>query len=128
MEKKLFIHFFTCLAMVIGCLSLTACGDDDEKVEDFGDYYLKFELIDKGTFTNSEANQFIGILNSDVEPMEGVSKDEAVYYYNKAIQNLKNEFGGTNDFEVSFRVRLMNNSSTVKSQDIYISRTGCVVK
>lgn len=128
MEKKYFINLVACLFMALGAFTFVACNDDkDEPVDEFGDYYIKFELVDKGTFTEAEANQLIGELNSGVEAQEGISKDQAIYLFDRVMRNLELTYSGTNKFEVSFRVKLMNKNSTVKSQMVKITRNGCTV-
>ena len=116
-----------CMVLAMG-LTFTSCGgDDDDPIDDFGDFYLKFELVDKGSFSSAEANQLIGELNSSVAAMEATTKSQAEYYYNKVVNELKNEFAGNNGYTFSFRMKLMQDGKTVKSNVFHIKMSGCDV-
>lgn len=125
---KHLVKYATMMCMVLAMgLTFTSCGDDDDPISEFGDFYLKFELVDKGSFTSAEANQVIGELNAEVATMEATSKAEAEYYYNRMITSLKNSFSGDNGYTFSFRIKLMQDGKTVKSNVFYIKMYGCDV-
>lgn len=119
------------LALIaIMTIGFSSCGGDDEKIDDntIGDFYFSFDLIDRGTFSEAEANQFMGYLNSGTDAMEGISKEAAIYVFDKNVESVRVAYSGSNTFEVTFKIKLMLNGKEVKSKIIEIKRNGCTVK
>ena len=121
------------LAMVLVAmmsLSLASCGDDDD--DDVGgdalsDYYFQFEVVDRGTLSDAMASQLMGQLNADAGTLPAYKKSEAIYVFDNMVESLRVDFAGVNEFELSFRAKLMTGKSTVKSKVIHIKTIGCTV-
>lgn len=121
------------LAMVLVAmmsLSFASCGGDDD--DDVGgdvlsDYYFQFEVVDRGTLSDAAASQLMGQLNADAGTLPAYKKSEAIYVFDSMVESLRVDFAGVNEFELSFRVKLMTGKSTVKSKVIHIKTIGCTV-
>ena len=119
------------LAMVLVAmmsLSFASCGgDDDDDVPELSDYYFQFEVVDRGTLSDAAASQLMGQLNADAGTLPAYKKSEAIYVFDSMVEDLRVNFSGMNEFELSFRVKLMTGKSTVKSKVIHIKTIGCTV-
>ena len=121
------------LAMVLVAmmsLSLASCGgDDDDDVggDALSDYYFQFEVVDRGTLSDAMASQLMGQLNADAGTLPAYKKSEAIYVFDSMVESLRVDFAGVNEFELSFRVKLMTKTTTVKSKVINIKTIGCTV-
>ena len=121
------------LAMVLVAmmsLSFASCGgDDDDDVggDPLSDYYFQFEVVDRGTLSDAAASQLMGQLNADAGTLPAYKKSEAIYVFDSMVESLRVDFAGVNEFELSFRVKLMTGKSTVKSKVIHIKTIGCTV-
>ena len=121
------------LAMVLVAmmsLSFASCGgDDDDDVggDPLSDYYFQFEVVDRGTLSDATASQLMGQLNADAGTLPAYKKSEAIYVFDSMVESLRVDFAGVNEFELSFRVKLMTGKSTVKSKVIHIKTIGCTV-
>lgn len=114
-------------------VGLSSCGGDDDHNNDIadstiGDYYIKFDVVDRGTLSDAQANQFVGSLNSTIKPMNASTKAQAVYNFDSGIESIRVGYSGNNDFEVSFKASLMLKTSTIKSNIIHITRHGCTIE
>lgn len=113
-------------------VGLSSCDGDDlkEDIEDstLGDYYFKFDVVDRGTLSDAQANQLVGSLNTDISTMNAYTKAQAVYVFDREIESLRVGFSGNNDFEVSLKASLMLKTSTIKSNIIHITRHGCTIE
>lgn len=121
------------LAMVLVAmmsLSFASCGgDDDDDVggDPLSDYYFQFEVVDRGTLSDATASQLMGQLNADAGTLPAYKKSEAIYVFDSMVESLRVDFAGVNEFELSFRAKLMTGKSTVKSKVIHIKTIGCTV-
>ena len=121
------------LAMVLVAmmsLSFASCGgDDDDDVggDALSDYYFQFEVVDRGTLSDAAASQLMGQLNADAGTLPAYKKSVAIYVFDSMVESLRVDFAGVNEFELSFRVKLMTGKSTVKSKVIHIKTIGCTV-
>ena len=121
------------LAMVLVAmmsLSLASCGgddDDDGGGDALSDYYFQFEVVDRGTLSDAMASQLMGQLNADAGTLPAYKKSEAIYVFDSMVESLRVDFAGVNEFELSFRAKLMTGKSTVKSKVIHIKTIGCTV-
>ena len=121
------------LAMVLVAmmsLSFASCGgDDDDDVggDPLSDYYFQFEVVDRGTLSDAMASQLMGQLNADAGTLPAYKKSEAIYVFDSMVESLRVDFAGVNEFELSFRAKLMTGKSTVKSKVIHIKTIGCTV-
>ena len=121
------------LAMVLVAmmsLSFASCGgDDDDDVggDPLSDYYFQFEVVDRGTLSDAAASQLMGQLNADAGTLPAYKKSEAIYVFDSMVESLRVDFAGVNEFELSFRAKLMTNRTTVKSKVIHIKTIGCTV-
>ena len=121
------------LAMVLVAmmsLSFASCGgDDDDDVggDALSDYYFQFEVVDRGTLSDAAASQLMGQLNADAGTLPAYKKSEAIYVFDSMVESLRVDFAGVNEFELSFRAKLMTNRTTVKSKVIHIKTIGCTV-
>ena len=121
------------LAMVLVAmmsLSLASCGgddDDDGGGDALSDYYFQFEVVDRGTLSDAAASQLMGQLNADAGTLPAYKKSEAIYVFDNMVESLRVDFAGVNEFELSFRAKLMTGKSTVKSKVIHIKTIGCTV-
>lgn len=121
------------LAMVLIAmmsLSFASCGgDDDDDVggDALSDYYFQFEVVDRGTLSDAAASQLMGQLNADAGTLPAYKKSEAIYVFDSMVESLRVDFAGVNEFELSFRAKLMTNRTTVKSKVIHIKTIGCTV-
>ena len=120
------------LAMVLIAmmsLSFASCGEDDDDVggDALSDYYFQFEVVDRGTLSDAAASQLMGQLNADAGTLPAYKKSEAIYVFDSMVESLRVDFAGVNEFELSFRVKLMTGKSTVKSKVIHIKTIGCTV-
>ena len=121
------------LAMVLIAmmsLSFASCGgDDDDDVggDPLSDYYFQFEVVDRGTLSDAMASQLMGQLNADAGTLPAYKKSEAIYVFDTMVESLRVDFAGVNEFELSFRAKLMTGKSTVKSKVIHIKTIGCTV-
>ena len=121
------------LAMVLVAmmsLSFASCGgDDDDDVggDALSDYYFQFEVVDRGTLSDAMASQLMGQLNADAGTLPAYKKSEAIYVFDNMVESLRVDFAGVNEFELSFRAKLMTGKSTVKSKVIHIKTIGCTV-
>ena len=121
------------LAMVLVAmmsLSLASCGgDDDDDVggDALSDYYFQFEVVDRGTLSDAMASQLMGQLNADAGTLPAYKKSEAIYVFDSMVESLRVDFAGVNEFELSFRAKLMTGKSTVKSKVIHINTNGGTV-
>ena len=121
------------LAMVLVAmmsLSLVSCGgDDDDDVggDALSDYYFQFEVVDRGTLSDAMASQLMGQLNADAGTLPAYQKSQAIYVFDSMVESLRVDFAGVNEFELSFRAKLMTGKSTVKSRVIHIKTIGCTV-
>ena len=121
------------LAMVLIAmmsLSFASCGgDDDDDVggDPLSDYYFQFEVVDRGTLSDAAASQLMGQLNADAGTLPAYKKSEAIYVFDSMVESLRVDFAGVNEFELSFRAKLMTGKSTVKSKVIHIKTIGCTV-
>ena len=110
---------------------LTSCGSDsdDESGNDttLNDYYFNFEVVDRGTLSDAQANALMGELNATAGTMTAYTKAEAIYVFDTVVENLRINYAGVNEFELSFRVKLMTKTTTVKSNVIHIKTIGCTV-
>ena len=121
------------LAMVLVAmmsLSFASCGGDDD--DDVGgdvlsDYYFQFEVVDRGTLSDAAASQLMGQLNADAGTLPAYKKSEAIYVFDSMVESLRVDFAGVNEFELSFRAKLMTNRTTVKSKVIHIKKICCTV-
>ena len=111
-------------------LSLASCGgddDDDGGGDALSDYYFQFEVVDRGTMSDAQASAEMGNLNAAFEPMTAYEKSQAIYVFDTLVERLRVSYSGVNEFEVSFRVKLMTGKTTVKSRVIHIKTIGCTV-
>ena len=121
------------LAMVLIAmmsLSFASCGgddDDDGGGDALSDYYFQFEVVDRGTLSDAAASQLMGQLNADAGTLPAYKKSEAIYVFDSMVESLRVDFAGVNEFELSFRAKLMTNRTTVKSKVIHIKTIGCTV-
>ena len=121
------------LAMVLIAmmsLSFASCGgDDDDDVggDALSDYYFQFEVVDRGTLSDAAASQLMGQLNADAGTLPAYKKSEAIYVFDTMVESLRVDFAGVNEFELSFRAKLMTGKSTVKSKVIHIKTIVCTV-
>lgn len=121
------------LAMVLVAmmsLSFASCGgDDDDDVggDALSDFYFQFEVVDRGTLSDAAASQLMGQLNADAGTLPAYKKSEAIYVFDSMVESLRVDFAGVNEFELSFRAKLMTGKSTVKSKVIHIKTIGCTV-
>ena len=121
------------LAMVLVAmmsLSFASCGgddDDDGGGDALSDYYFQFEVVDRGTLSDATASQLMGQLNADAGTLPAYKKSEAIYVFDSMVESLRVDFAGVNEFELSFRAKLMTGKSTVKSKVIHIKTIGCTV-
>lgn len=120
--------FFVVLSLMFLNVAICSCTSDDDPRIDLGDYYFRFEVVDRGTLSDGEANQVMGALNAQMPTMNGYKRDEAIYVYDKQIEALRVAYSGSNDFELSFRVKLMVETSVVKSNVVKIARQGCTIQ
>jgi len=112
-------------------VSLASCGSDgDESGNDttLNDYYFLFEVVNRGTLSDADANALMGQLNSTTGTMTAYTKAEAIYVFDSVVEDLRTSFAGVNEFELSFRVKLMTKTTTVKSKVINIKTIGCTVE
>ena len=122
------------LAMVLVAmmsLSFASCGgDDDDDVggDALSDFYFQFEVVDRGTLSDAAASQLMGQLNADAGTLPAYKKSEAIYVFDSMVESLRVDFAGVNEFELSFRAKLMTGKSTVKSKVIHIKTIGCTVE
>lgn len=111
---------------------LTSCGSDsdDESGGDttLNDYYFNFEVVDRGTLSDADANALMGQLNATTGTMTAYTKAEAVYVFDSVVESLRTNYTGYNGFELSFRVKLMTKTTTVKSKVIHIKTMDCTVE
>ena len=111
---------------------LTSCGsdsDDESGSENtLNDYYFNFEVVDRGTLSDADANALMGQLNSTTGTMTAYTKAEAVYVFDSFVESLRTNYTGYNGFELSFRVKLMTKTTAVKSKVIHIKTMDCTVE
>ncbi len=109
-------------------LSLASCDTtDDPDVPDLADYYFQFEVVDRGTLSDAVASQLMGQLNADAGTLPAYEKSQAIYVFDNMVESLRVDFSGVNEFELSFRAKLMTGKTTVKSRVIHIKTIGCTV-
>ena len=111
-------------------VSLASCGsdgDDSGSENTLNDYYFQFEVVNRGTLSDADANALMGTLNSQTGTMTAYTKAEAIYVFDSVVEDLRTSFAGVNEFELSFRVKLMTKTTTVKSKVINIKTIGCTV-
>lgn len=128
MQSKWNVLAMVLIAMM--SMSLASCGGDDD--DDIGgdalnDYYFQFEVVDRGTLSDAMASQLMGQLNADAGTLTAYKKSEAIYVFDSMVESLRVDFAGVNEFELSFRAKLMSNRTTVKSKVIHIKTIGCTV-
>ena len=128
MQSKWNVLAMVLIAMM--SMSLASCGGDDD--DDIGgdalnDYYFQFEVVDRGTLSDAAASQLMGQLNADAGTLTAYKKSEAVYVFDSMVESLRVNYAGVNEFELSFRAKLMSNRTTVKSKVIHIKTIGCTV-
>ena len=128
MQSKWNVLAMVLIAMM--SMSLASCGGDDD--DDIGgdalnDYYFQFEVVDRGTLSDAAASQLMGQLNADAGTLTAYKKSEAIYVFDSMVESLRVDFAGVNEFELSFRAKLMSNRTTVKSKVIHIKTIGCTV-
>lgn len=128
MQSKWNVLAMVLIAMM--SMSLASCGGDDD--DDIGgdalnDYYFQFEVVDRGTLSDAMASQLMGQLNADAGTLTAYKKSEAIYVFDTMVESLRVDFAGVNEFELSFRAKLMSNRTTVKSKVIHIKTIGCTV-
>lgn len=111
-------------------IGFSSCGgdDDDPVIDERGDFYYQFTLVDRGTLSESEATKLIGALTADSPTYTASTKADAIYRYEKEVENLRVGFSGNNSFEVAFKIELKVKQTVVKSNVIRIYRSGCVVE
>jgi hypothetical protein len=110
-------------------IGFSSCGgDDDPVIDERGDFYYQFTLVDRGTLSESEATKLIGGLTADSPTYTASTKADAIYRYEKEVENLRVGFSGNNSFEVAFKIELKVKQTVVKSNVIRIYRSGCVVE
>ena len=112
-------------------VSLTSCGSDgDESGSEntLNDYYFLFEVVNRGTLSDADANALMGSLNSQMGTLTAYTKAEAIYVFDNVVEDLRTSFAGVNEFELSFRVKLMTKTTTVKSKVVNIKKIGCTVE
>lgn len=111
-------------------VSLASCGsdgDDSGSENTLNDYYFQFEVVNRGTLSDADANALMGQLNSQTGTMTAYTKAEAIYVFDSVVEDLRTSFAGVNEFELSFRVKLMTKTTMVKSKVINIKTIGCTV-
>ena len=112
-------------------VSLTSCGSDGDESgteNTLNDYYFLFEVVDRGTLSDADANALMGSLNSQMGTLTAYTKAEAIYVFDNVVEDLRTSFAGVNEFELSFRVKLMTKTTTVKSKVVNIKTIGCTVE
>ena len=112
-------------------VSLASCGsdgDDSGSETTLNDYYFNFEVVNRGTLSDADANALMGTLNSQTGTMTAYTKAEAIYVFDQVVEDLRTSFAGVNEFELSFRVKLMTKTTTVKQKVINIKTIGCTVE
>lgn len=112
-------------------VSLASCGsdgDDSGSENTLNDYYFQFEVVDRGTLSDADANALMGQLNSTTGTMTAYTKAEAVYVFDNVVESLRTNYTGYNGFELSFRVKLMTKTTSVKSKIIHIKTMDCTVE
>ena len=112
-------------------VSLSSCGSDgDESGSEntLNDYYFMFEVVNRGTLSDADANALMGSLNSQMGTLTAYTKAEAIYVFDNVVEDLRTSFAGVNEFELSFRVKLMTKTTTVKSKVVNIKTIGCTVE
>lgn len=112
-------------------VSLASCGsdgDDSGSENTLNDYYFQFEVVDRGTLSDADANALMGQLNSTTGTMTAYTKAEAVYVFDSVVESLRTNYTGYNGFELSFRVKLMTKTTSVKSKIIHIKTMDCTVE
>lgn len=114
--------------MGIGFASCGDDGDDSGSETTLNDYYFSFEVVNRGTLSDAEANALMGTLNAQTGTMTAYTKAEAIYVFDQVVEDLRTSFAGVNEFELSFRVKLMTKTTTVKSKVINIKTIGCTVE
>lgn len=114
--------------MGIGFASCGDDGDDSGSETTLNDYYFSFEVVNRGTLSDADANALMGSLNAQMGTMTAYTKAEAIYVFDQVVEDLRTSFSGVNEFELSFRVKLMTKTTTVKSKVINIKTIGCTVE
>lgn len=131
MKTTKFWSFFITLTFAICSLAtLSSCSsdDDDDSGTGIGDYYISFSIADSGSMSYSEANAFVGELNTLNTAMNGYTQEEALYVYNKLIKELSNSLDGNNGVKVSFYCDLMIEKKIVKRTLFEVTKTGCTIR
>lgn len=126
------ISILPIILMAVMGVGLASCGSDDNddiggSDSALGDYYFQCEVVDRGTLSDAQASQLMGALNSELPVMEAYTKDQAIYVFDRNVEDLRVTYSGANDFELSFRIKLMLKTSTIKSKVVSIKRNGCTV-
>lgn len=136
MTKKMMNLFSKWNVLAIAMVAMmsvgfASCGsDDDESGSEttLNDYYFLFEVVNRGTLSDADANALMGSLNAQMGTMTAYTKAEAIYVFDQVVEDLRTSFAGVNEFELSFRVKLMTKTTTVKSKVINIKTIGCTVE
>lgn len=129
--KKLADFKFMAMALLVAMFSMsfTACSsDDDDDTAAIDDYYFEVTVQDRGTLTAENAASIARDMTStlSVLSVEGVEKDKAEYYFNKAIEVIVEVYDVKQNFTATFKINMKNSKGNVfKSKLIKMSKNGC---
>lgn len=122
------------LAMLVVTLCMASCSNDDDEVDDqaLNDYYIEVE-VSGGGLDSQEINLIESELNTTLSDIgwEKLTKDEAIYYFDKAVKAMQYEFsegvtGFAGTLHITFHLKT-SNGKTVKSSTLNITKDGCTI-
>ena len=115
--KTITKYLMMMIAMVAMCVNFSSCkDDDDEPTSEYHDYYIQCK-VSGGGLDAAELNYMESQLNAklaDVE-WEMLKKDEAIYYFDTAMKELRASFSeGISGI-------------TVKTTTLNVTKNGCTL-
>lgn len=126
------------LAMMIAMLTMSvgfsSCdkGDPGEPTSEYNDYYIKCE-VSGGGLDAAELNYLESLMNASLAETEWemLKKDEAIYYFDTAMKELKSEYSGgmtgiTGTLYLKFILKTTE-GATVKTTTLNITKDGCTL-
>ena len=122
------------IAMLAVSVSFSSCGsdDDDEPTSEYNDYYIKCEVTGGG-FDAAQLNYLESLMNASLAETEWemLKKDEAIYYFDTVMKELKSEYAGgmsgvTGTLYLKFILKTTE-GATVKTTTLNITKDGCTL-
>lgn len=121
------------LMAVVMSMTLVSCGDDEDEIPTYSNYFVECTRVEGGGLTKMECVNLQANINSEITDsdmaMEGITRDAAVALFDRLIQAIASDYSTMRPevpLYITFTMRT-ENGVTVKSSTLVVTKDGCQV-